>query len=131
MARHATRSTKTLGDKAEQLAFRYLLQQGLRPVTRNFRCRSGEIDLIMLDDACLVFVEVRYRSANRFVPARITVDRHKQTKLVRAAAMYLASHRNYARHTVRFDVIGTDQDSYGELTIDWTRDAFRPTDSNL
>ena len=52
---------KKTGDHAEQLACVFLQQQGLQLVTRNYRCRGGEIDLIMRDDDSLVFVEVRYR----------------------------------------------------------------------
>ena len=49
------------GQAAEDLACNYLCGQGLQLLERNYRCKSGEIDLIMQDRACLVFVEVRYR----------------------------------------------------------------------
>ena len=85
----------------------------------------------MLDKDCLVFVEVRYRSANRFAPARLTVDLRKQNKLVRTAAMFLSTHSGYARHTVRFDVMAVDSDAQRQDSIEWIRDAFRPVDSSL
>ena len=50
---------QALGDEAEQRALEYLVGEGLRPVTRNYRCRSGEIDLVMLHGKCLTFIEVR------------------------------------------------------------------------
>ena len=66
--------TRTLGDHAEQFVLGFLKNKGLRPVTRNYRCRHGEVDLIMLDGDCLVFVEVRYRSSRSFAQAALTVD---------------------------------------------------------
>lgn len=80
----------------------------------------------MLDDDCLVFVEVRYRSAGALSSAAITVDRHKQNKLVRAAEMFLATRPTFASHASRFDVIGVDADANGRRTVEWIRDAFGP-----
>jgi putative endonuclease len=80
----------------------------------------------MLDHDCLVFAEVRYRRSDRFVTAGLTVDRHKQRKLIRTAALYLARRPRFANHTVRFDVVAIEGD-----TINWIRDAFRPADSAL
>lgn len=122
-------STTTLGNRAEQFAYRYLLQKGLQPVARNFRCRGGEIDLIMLDTRCLVFVEVRYRSSTRFATAGVSVDRHKQRKIIRTAAMFLSRNSRFGEHTMRFDVIALDgQENPG---LEWIRDAFRPDSSTL
>lgn len=118
--------TRALGDRAEQFVFGHLKQSGLRPVTRNYRCRHGEIDLIMLDGDCLVFVEVRYRSGRSFAQAALTVDCHKQRKLTRAAEMFLATRRTYSRNPARFDVVGVDRDACGQITVEWLRDAFSP-----
>jgi putative endonuclease len=122
----ARRDTRTLGNVAEQLAFRYLRDRGLAPVARNFRCRHGEIDLVMLDDECLVFVEVRYRSPGSFASAVMTVDRKKQSKLVRTAEMFLATRRGFSSHRARFDVIGVDERRNGQQSVEWIRDAFHP-----
>ena len=116
--------TRFVGGQAEQLAFQYLRQKGLLPVTRNYRCRRGEIDLIMLDCDCLVFVEVRFRSGKSFTRAALTVDRQKQRKLSSAAAMFLATRQAYSNHTTRFDVVGIDGDANGGNSIEWLRDAF-------
>ena len=118
-----------LGDHAEQTALQFLLRQGLKPITRNFRGRGGEIDLIMLHADCLVFVEVRYRSSSRFSNPAPTVDRRKRQKLVRTAALFVASSHEYACHTMRFDVLAIA--GRGNASIEWIRDAFRPTDSTL
>jgi putative endonuclease len=120
----ARRDTRAVGNKVERIAQRFLQQNGLITVAKNFCCRSGEIDLIMLDVKCLVFVEVRYRAARQRVPAKLTVDARKQNKLVKTAAIFLAKHDRYTCHTVRFDVIGVDDDE-----LEWIRDAFRPAHS--
>ncbi|MEQ9508243.1 MAG: YraN family protein, partial [Alloalcanivorax xenomutans] len=49
------------GQRAEWQALRWLREQGLRPVARNYRCRQGEVDLIMTHHDTLVFIEVRWR----------------------------------------------------------------------
>jgi putative endonuclease len=119
-------STRRVGINAEQLAFRYLRHNGLKPVRRNFRSRRGEIDLIMLDAECLVFVEVRYRNEASFVRAALTVDSRKQRKLTQTASMFLSMNKTFGNKVCRFDVVGVDRDCEGEITIDWMRDAFRP-----
>ena len=123
--------TRIVGADAEYLAEHFLLQKGLTPVQRNFRCRLGELDLIMQDGRCLVVVEVRSRNSKSFVPARLTIDRRKQQKIVRTAALFLAWHERFSGYAVRFDVVGIDVDASGAATIDWLRDAFRPANANL
>lgn len=122
-------ATGTLGDKAERQALRFLVGEGLKPVTRNFRRRGGEIDLIMLHRNCLTFVEVRYRKSARFSSPALTVDIHKQRKILRTAALFLASKPRYASHTMRFDVVAIAGGENG--SIEWIQDAFRPFDSTL
>jgi putative endonuclease len=101
----------------------------LRPVARNFRSRGGEIDLIMLDGDCLVFIEVRCRTSGAFTHPALTVDRRKQRKVVRTAALFVAARPRLALCTMRFDVVAVQgQDESG---ISWVRDAFRPDDSSF
>lgn len=85
----------------------------------------------MKDDECLVFVEVRYRSYNRFSRAGLTVDARKQKKLVRTAALFLTRRTQFANNPVRFDVVAIDADADNGQSIEWIRDAFRPADSSL
>lgn len=120
--------TRKLGQSAERLALDHLRQQGLAAVDKNFRTRRGEIDLVMLDGHCLVFVEVRYRTPRSYVRAAETVDHRKRSKLTAAAAQYLAAHDEFRFHTCRFDVVGIDRHASGDICIDWRRDAFRPED---
>lgn len=119
----------TVGNSAEQQALDYLLCRGLLQVSRNFRSRGGEIDLVMMDGDCIVFVEVRYRRSTNFMAPASTVDTRKQRKILRTAALFLSRHKHYAQNTARFDVVAITGDAQREVT--WVRDAFRPRDSML
>ena len=121
--------TGAIGDRAEQQAFQFLIERGLHPVARNFRSRGGEIDLIMLDEQCLVFAEVRYRRSAHFTEPGLTVDHRKQRKIIRTAALFGTRHPAYANHVMRFDVVAVEGGD--PPAIKWTRDAFRPNDSTL
>src|SRR5688572_9373755 len=82
-----------IGAQAEAQAEMFLQQQGLVTRTKNYRCKLGEIDLIMLQKTkqgvCFVFVEVRLRTNKRFAPAVETVDYRKQQKIIRTATRFL------------------------------------------
>ena len=123
--------TRVVGADAENVAYRYLKQHGLTPVRRNFRCRLGELDLIMQDGRCLVVVEVRFRGSKSFVTAGLTIDNRKQRKIIRTAAMFLAWNERFANNPIRFDVVGINADAHGDTTIEWMKDAFRPTNTRL
>lgn len=116
----------TVGRKAEQIALDYLLARKLRLIARNFYCRVGEIDLVMEDGSCLVFIEVRYRKPNRFASAALSVNLRKQRKLIKAASFFLCRNTRLADRVVRFDVVALDGPSESESTLQWLRDAFRP-----
>ena len=88
LARRTTRGKHRaglLGRRAERRAERYLRGNGLRSVARNYRRRSGEIDLVMLHDEVLVFVEVRYRGRGARVSPLDSVDAAKRRRLTRTA----------------------------------------------
>ena len=114
------------GRQAERIALGYLVERGLVLSATNFRCRHGEIDLVMRDERCLVFVEVRYRNANRFADATVSVDARKQRRIMRTASAYLGRHPHMADLPVRFDVVALDRPEGNNATIRWTKDAFRP-----
>ena len=80
----------------------------------------------MLDDDCVVFVEVRYRGPDAISSAALTVDRCKQRKLMRAAEMFLVTRTDIDALPTRFDVIGVDACRHGYADIEWVRDAFGP-----
>jgi putative endonuclease len=127
MAGNAPRTlAQVSGHNAEQHALRFLRKNGLILITKNFRCRHGEIDLIMRQEQCIVIVEVRYRKHSRFASAAATVDPRKQAKLLRTTAMFLRQHTAYSACSVRFDVVAFDQVQDDNCRIQWIQDAFRP-----
>lgn len=111
---------RRIGTEQEQQARRYLERTGLRWIASNVYCRGGEIDLIMRDADCWVFVEVRYRRDARFGDAAASVTRQKQQKLLRAAAWWLLA-RGGSFDTVncRFDIIAITG-----CELQWLPDAF-------
>ena len=113
--RHAQRRA---GARAEALAADYLVGQGLHLVTRNFRTRRGEIDLVMRDRASLVFVEVRLRTRSAFGGAAASITAAKRARLVAAARAYLATLER--EPPCRFDAILLDALEPGRVT--WERD---------
>lgn len=108
------------GALAERWAAQHLQQQGLVPITRNYRGRFGEIDLIMQDGGSLVFVEVRLRRNADFGGAAASIDSRKQQRIIRTAQQYLAG----LGHTppCRFDVVLMD-DAQGH-NVQWIKNAF-------
>jgi putative endonuclease len=92
------------GNRSERAAGRYLRRRGLRVLVRNYRCPTGEIDLIALDGRCLVFVEVRSTAGPDLERPALSVDAEKQRRLTEAALHFLARHR-LLEHPARFDVI--------------------------
>lgn len=108
------------GACAEQTAARYLQQQGLKLLAQNYRCRAGEIDLIMQDGAVRVFVEVRLRSNPAFGGAAASIDRPKQQRIIRTAQHYLASLP--VLPPCRFDVVLLVEPQDPKLV--WLKNAF-------
>ena len=110
------------GRNSEQLARQHLEQHGLRHLQSNYRCKSGEIDLIMQDGEWLVFVEVRYRKNSSFGSACESVTPDKQRKLLASASHYLQ--RSGTTSPCRFDVVGVSGEN-SRTSIEWVRDAFQ------
>ncbi|MEL7449904.1 MAG: YraN family protein [Pseudomonadota bacterium] len=118
-------SRHVAGQNAEAAALDYLVAQGLSCVARNYRCRSGELDLVMLDGETLVVAEVRFRKASAFASAAQSVGSQKQRRLVSATQHFLMRHPKLQEHPVRFDVIALDEDVTGATNrIQWIKDAF-------
>jgi putative endonuclease len=109
-----------LGKLAEARAEAFLKRRGLSLESRNFRCRFGEIDLIMRDrDGTLVFVEVRSRSRGDFGSAAESITPAKQRRIILAAKHYI--YGLAIEPTCRFDVVAMDR---GQTEPIWIRDAF-------
>ncbi|KAF7600311.1 MAG: YraN family protein [Candidatus Dactylopiibacterium carminicum] len=111
------------GARAERLAEAHLHAQGLRILARNARSKGGEIDLIALDGAALVFVEVRLRAGSRHGGAAASITPAKQRRIRRAAAYWLQTEgRTWQGRPCRFDAVLLD--SHTAENITWLRGAF-------
>src|SRR5215213_7898324 len=86
-------SKAQLGQRGEELATQHLQRLGYAIVTRNWRCKQGEIDIIAEKDGALVFVEVRSRSTESTDPAFESVGTHKQRRMNAAVYAYLDAHQ--------------------------------------
>jgi putative endonuclease len=109
------------GQQAEQQALDFLQNQGLKLQERNFRCKTGEIDLVMRDAETLVFVEVRFRQSNDFGHALETVTQKKQRKLIASANRYLQV--NHIDSACRFDIVALN--GSGSAPIEWIKNAIQ------
>jgi len=123
-----TNTSNEIGQRAEDAALDFLLAKGMRLVERNYRCKSGEIDLVMQHDGVLVFVEVRYRKQNQFGDGAESVDYRKQKKIINTAEYYLQQHRHHSLSPCRIDVIAissTGKTSSSPPAIDWIPNAIQ------
>ncbi len=115
------KTTKAVGDAAEDAALLHLQRAGLRLIQRNYRTPGrggGEIDLIMQEaDGTTVFIEVRQRATSSHGGAAGSVTSAKQRRIVFAARFYLMSLRTVP--PCRFDVVTVERDG-----IQWLRAAF-------
>ena len=117
-------SRKT-GHHYEQLALNWLQQQGLTSVEQNFNCRLGEIDLIMLDNQTLCFIEVKYRKNNAFGGTAFSIPPSKQHKITRSALTFIAMHKTWQQHTYRFDALFIQSGTAtSEHNFEWIKNAF-------
>ena len=112
------------GRKAERLAEAYLKQADLRTITKNYRCRAGEIDLIMHErSVLLVFVEVRYRHSTRYGGGAESVTSAKRQRVRRTALHFLKTHPEFKSWPARFDVVALDG-PISIANITWLKNAF-------
>lgn len=108
------------GAMAEDRAEVFLQQQGLVIRAKNYRCKLGEIDLIMQHTDTLVFVEVRLRTHQAFANAAESVTIQKQQKIIKTAQFYLQQHHLTDKAHCRFDVVAFNDNGSPE----WIKDAF-------
>ena len=112
-------NTRATGAWYERKAADYLKQQGLFILRYNYRCRSGEIDLIAREGQYLVFVEVKYRNGGSSGNALEAVNPAKQRTICKVARYFLAVEYHCTDVPCRFDVVGIDGDR-----IHWLKNAF-------
>ena len=116
--------TKKTGDDAERIAEHFLTQQGLKLVARNYRCRYGEIDLVMRQAETLVFVEVKLRKTTsgkvNFGGASASITLSKQARIIATAQHYLAGMKELP--ACRFDAVLLN--GLNLKDVEWLRSAF-------
>ncbi|WP_432628613.1 YraN family protein [Brotaphodocola sp.] len=110
---------REMGARYEYLAEEWLRVQGLEILARNFRSRSGEIDLIARDGQTIVFVEVKYRSSSSSGDPEEAVGWQKQNRIRNTARYYLYRNRYGEETRCRFDVVAILGSE-----IRWIRNAF-------
>ncbi len=115
---------KRKGLHYESQARDYLLRRGLKLLTENYHCRFGEIDLIMLQQEALCFIEVKYRKSLGYGGAISAIPPQKQRKIVKTALFFMTKHKTMAQRPMRFDALIIQQESIDESTIDWIQNAF-------
>ena len=130
MAKHSINPSQLKGRNSgthwEKTAESFLRDQGLKLLNRNFSSRFGEIDLIMEDEKTVVFIEVKFRKNDHHGSGADAVTFHKQSRISRTAAWYLARNPHRAEQFCRFDVISIDPKKR-DHGINWIKSAFYST----
>jgi putative endonuclease len=112
------------GHDAESAASSFLQAHQLTILARNYRCRTGELDIVAQSpDGVVVIAEVRLRARCNYGGGAASVDWRKQRKILRATRHLLATHPQLARCALRFDVLDLKPDGDG-FAINWIRHAF-------
>ena len=112
-----------LGRRGEDLAARYLEQRGLVILSRNWRCRHGEIDLVATDSARLVVCEVKTRSSTRYGTPAEAVDARKVARIRLVTNAWLKAHQ-VRWVPVRFDVLAVVAEPGARATVQHFKAAF-------
>jgi putative endonuclease len=108
------------GRLAEMQALQYLQQQGLRWLASNYRCKLGELDLLLWEGNTLVVVEVRYRKNDHYGGAAASITDQKQQRIIKATQHYVIMH-NLNQVAVRFDVVALTAGK----PLEWIKNAFQ------
>ena len=117
---------KLLGRWGEKHCRGFLKRKGLKTLTRNFSCKTGEIDLIMIDtDRTIVFIEVKTRADETFNSVESSITAPKKARLVRTARYFLATH-NIDDRPLRFDIVTIVLGQKGRPQIRHYQNAFVP-----
>jgi len=117
---------KHLGRWGEKRCERFLKRKGLKKLARNFSCKTGEIDLVMVaPDRSIVFVEVRTKASESLGPPESTITPAKKTRLFRTARYFLAAN-NIENRPYRFDVVTIVLPPTGPAQIKHYKNAFVP-----
>ena len=117
---------KLLGQWGEKRCEKFLKSKGFKTLTRNFSCRTGEIDLVMVDtDSSIVFVEVRTKADIDFASPEDSITKPKKARLARTARYFLATN-NIEDRPFRFDVVAIVLTQSSRPQIKHYKNAFVP-----
>ncbi|MDH4238539.1 MAG: YraN family protein [Phycisphaerae bacterium] len=115
-----------LGRWGEKRCEKFLKRKGLKTLTRNFSCKTGELDLVMVDtDSTIVFVEVRTKAGSDFATPEDSITAPKKTRLLRTARYFLATNNIQVR-PYRFDIVAIVLDKSARPDIKHYKNAFTP-----
>lgn len=119
-------NSRDRGQDAELACCKYLQQQGLKLLAKNYHGRRGELDLVMRDNDTVVFVEVRYRKNSTYGGALESITHSKQEKLRITAEQYLQ--RETELKNGRFDVVAmtgkVQNNGSDDYSFEWIKNAF-------
>ena len=112
------------GSEAERQACGYLEARGLKRLAANYRCRYGELDLVMRDGAQLVVVEVRARRSDRHGAPEASINHRKRRSLMLAARCFIRDNPQFNGMMLRFDVVGVLAEA-NRARFRWIRNALQ------
>ncbi len=110
------------GREAEELASKFLKDKGYKIISRNYRTKLGEIDIIAEDKNTLCFVEVKARRTNRFGSPEEAISGHKKRQISKTALSFIKD-KKLTNRLARFDVVSLSWDS-GSPKIELFKNAF-------
>ena len=114
---------RTIGERGEAAAIRFLEKKGYRILDKNYRCKSGEIDIVARDKDSIAFVEVKTRTSIEFGLPEESLSWRKKVHLTKVALNYL-SHRSIKGVNCRFDVVSVLMKGENNHSIHLIKDAF-------
>lgn len=103
------KNKRQIGSEKEKLACSFLKKQGYEILTTNFYTKDGELDIVARQGQYLVFLEVKYRTDNRYGFAAEAVTKTKQRRIIKSANYYM--YRNACYQNCRFDVVVIEKDT--------------------
>ncbi len=114
--------THSIGKTGEEIATQYFIKKGYKLLDKNFRTKNGEIDLIFEKDNTVIFVEVKFRTQDKFGDPIESITSKKISKIIETAKFYVNQYELWDKD-IRFDVI-TIKEKNGKYKFDHVREAF-------
>lgn len=105
-------NNKIIGDYGEEIACQFFLEKGFSILQRNWRTRTGEIDIILLKADMLVFVEVKTLPNGSIDVLKQVLNQNKIARILKTSKRFLINHRQYSNYFIRFDVVVIDMPGF-------------------